>query len=176
MRRLCLALAASLCLLPLACQTPPPEPRDPEADARAVRGETRLALQNGRALRAEGRLDAAERVLRRGLALDPENARLERELAHVLDGLGLADEAREARRRADAIDPPPPPLPDQRAPTASGPSLVFLVESTADRRLEEPGTWPGDDVTEALRARVRERFYRSPFLRANPESAASARR
>ena len=81
--RIVRALAATLLLA--ACQGPGPKLASaPPDDHHARERQSRLLLEMGRALRAEGRPDASERVLRRGLALTPESAPLERALAHAL--------------------------------------------------------------------------------------------
>jgi tetratricopeptide (TPR) repeat protein len=145
-------------------------------DADAIRWQARHALENGRALRAEGRTDAAERVLRRALVHDPENVKLLRELANVLDAEGRAEEARAARARADAIDPPASPLPMESAGAGRGASLVVLVESTTERRLEEPGTWPEERVIRALEERIAVRLPGAALVLADPESVSGAAR
>ena len=124
--RLLLAITA----LFVACQARGPavsaELSGPDADA--IRWEARHALENGRALRAEGRTEAAERVLRRVLVHDPENVKLLRELANVLDAEGRAGEARAARAHADAIDPPPsPPMAIGQRPCASDDAEPLLL-------------------------------------------------
>lgn len=163
-----------LCLL--ACQAPPPAEAPAAPDAREVRRLARHLLEDARALRREGRLDAAERVARRGLAVDPKNAALERELANVLDARGRPSSARAERARADAIDPPPPPLPTGPAATGDGATLVLLARTTADLRLDQPGRWPDDAVTSALAERVRVRLPGASLLRSDPESLFGAGR
>ena len=172
----------------VGCQSPPevgtgisPEAslaaaEEARLDADARRHFTRRALEDARALRMEGRLDAAERVARRGLAEDPQHAALLRELAHVLDALARPDAARAARAQADAIDPPPPPLPDTPVATGPGGSLVVLVETTADLRLDQPGRWPDEDVLRVLERRVDVRLPSARLRRAEPESIDAASR
>jgi tetratricopeptide (TPR) repeat protein len=171
----------------IGCQAPPQigagspsgTTRDPAqalADADARRHLTRRALEDARALRVEGRLDAAERVARRGLAEDPRHAALLRELAHVLDAQARPEAARAARAQADAIDPPPPPLPESGVATGPGGSLVVIVESTADLRLEEPGRFPPDDVQQALARRIEVRLPGAHLRLAAPESVDAAAR
>ncbi len=93
---LAVAWAAVLAALPAAAEAPTAD------EARAIERDTRRALENGRALWLKGRPDAAERVLRRGLRVSPQDPALERALAHVLETLERPDEARNARARADA--------------------------------------------------------------------------
>jgi len=166
-------------LLLAACQAPPswapPPHQDPqELTARARERQVRRELETGRALHAEGRPEAAERALRRGLALEPHDPRLERALAHALDAQGRHEEARAARERADAVDPPPPPLPD--APVAGGGAglLVLLLKS------EEPDTpaalpsWPDESLVESLAARVAVRLPAARFEKADPRRLSEA--
>jgi tetratricopeptide (TPR) repeat protein len=178
-----LSRASLALLLCLACQTPaegpgaasaPGEPPVPDARAEALLA--RRALENGRALRMEERLEAAERALKRGLALRPDDVHLLRELAHVLAELDRSDEADALRARADALDPPPAPPPDVPLPVADGRSIVVLVPGTRGLRPEEPGRWPGDAVQRALERRIATRLPHASLLRADPGSVGEAAR
>ncbi|MGH0028700.1 MAG: tetratricopeptide repeat protein [Myxococcota bacterium] len=171
-------IVLALLLATLACESTSPglvgEPDLPPLDERGETLLARRALQDGRALRQEGRLDAAERTLHRGLALRPDDARLERELARVLEAAGRPDEAAAARARADRLDPPPPPLPD--APLAVGPghTVVVIVPSTDALRPDDPPRWPDPAVEAAVARRVAVRAPEASLLRADPESVGEA--
>jgi Flp pilus assembly protein TadD len=128
----------------------------------------------GRALLAEGRPDASERMLRRGLALDPEDARLERALADALDAQGRPDEAGAARTRADALDPPPPPLPTTASLHDGAGVLVLLLKSEDPDRPASPSRWPETSVAEALARRVAIRLPGATFERADPARVPDA--
>ena len=146
-----------------------------QRDARAVARETRRALENGRALWLEGRHEAAERVLRRGLKQSQNDPALDRALAHVLDSLDRPDEALALRARADARDPRPAPLPKTPlVPDASAVS-VLLVRG-ASPHPDRPGDWPDDEVRERLANRVARRLPGAGFRPADPESVAEAER
>ena len=182
--RRCLAAAkavgfAAALTIGLAAATATAEaPADPELaqrDARAAARETRRALENGRALWLEGRHEAAERVLRRGLKQSPNDPALERALAHVLDSVDRPDEARALRARADARDPRPAPLPTTPLlPDAA--SVSILLVRGASAHPERPGDWPADEVRARLANRVAQRLPGSVFRSADPESVAEAER
>jgi tetratricopeptide (TPR) repeat protein len=142
-------------------------------EARELERDTRRALENGRALLLEGRADAAERVLRRGLKRSPHDPQLERALAHVLDALERPAEARAARDRADARLPRPAPLPDSPLLATTRDWLVLLVTGTSERP-DAPGTWPDDAVRARLAARIAQRLPGATFRQADPESVAEA--
>jgi len=171
--RIVRALAATLLLA--ACQGPGPKLASaPPDDHHARERQSRLLLEMGRALRAEGRPDASERVLRRGLALTPESAPLERALAHALDAQGRHAEAQQARVRADALDPPPAALPS--LPLAGGGAglRVALLKSEDPDRPDTPPTWPEPPIAQILAERVATRLPRAVFDRSDPQSVASA--
>lgn len=175
--RLHILMAIGVGLLLAACQSPAPDPEtgaDAEIDPSTRERAARHLLETGRALRAEGRPDAAERVLRRGLTLDPGNAGLERALAHALDAQGRQDEARAARARADALDPPPQSLADTPLPGAGAGLLVALLKSEDPDLPETLPRWPEAPIADALAARVGARLPRAPFERADPERVSSA--
>lgn len=166
-------------LLFAACQGPPPWAPTPihppeVLEARALERQSRRALESGRVLLVEERPDAAERVLRRGLALDPEDPRLERALAHALEAQGSRDEADAARARADALDPPPPPLPSTAAADDTAAVLVLLLKSEDPDRPASPSRWPEAQVTEALASRVAVRLPGAAFERADPARVPDA--
>jgi tetratricopeptide (TPR) repeat protein len=169
-------IARVLALAPLlaACQSP--QRPDPAPTAASPDDQqARLLLEAGRALRAEGRPDASERVLRRGLALAPESARLERALAHALEAQGRRDEAQAARARADALDPPAPPLPEEPLPgRGSGLRVALLPREDPDRPAALPA-WPEPAIARVLATRIATRLPAASFGRTDPRSAASAR-
>ncbi|MBW1684050.1 MAG: tetratricopeptide repeat protein [Deltaproteobacteria bacterium] len=174
-----LALAAWLAGVPAGLAAEPryvgvPEPEEvTEADrARFVRSN----LENGRALRREGRLEMAESVLRRGLSVGPDNPALRRELARVLEELGRGDEAARERDAADAIEPPPPPPPDVPLGLPSRDVLVVLLPPARDANTERlPRGWPDGPVAEMLEQRLRTRLPEARVVHAEFETVAAAR-
>jgi Tfp pilus assembly protein PilF len=175
LRRLPLALSALLCLV--ACQGIDPIPKQhppSEADRRLfVRGR----LQDALAYRSQGRLEAAEASLRRGLEVDPDDARTLRLLARVLDEEGRPAAAREERARADAVDPPPPLPPDEPL-VAADPGLVVLLvppPADADASPAVAREWPDRAVPELLASRLRVRVPGAAVTEWSPESVADAR-
>lgn len=172
------ALAAALaCLLAAACQSRP-EPRadslevEPAADPLMAR----YALEQGRALLREGRSESAAHVLQRGLAKAPGDAALHRALARALEAHGLAGEAEAAWARADALDPPAAPLPDEPLPGSGAGLLVALVPAEAtDAPGRTAAAWPEPEVEEILGERLALRLPRARVLRADPGSVGAAR-
>lgn len=142
--------ASALALLLAACLAGAVHADDP-ARIRAARHQ----LESGRALLAEGRLGAAERELRRGLEIAPDDARLHRALARVLEAAGRPEDAAAARERADALDPPAPALP--AAPLASGAGRALWIVPPG-REAEVPADLPPEALAETLAARVRTRL------------------
>jgi tetratricopeptide (TPR) repeat protein len=146
-----------------------PSPRDRDRVARK-------SLQDARALRRDGKAEMAEAVARRGLAARPKDAALRRELARALEALGRGAEAAREQAAADALDPPPPPLPDQPIALNSGDVLVVLLppapDASPDRR---PHGWPDGVVAAALEERLHVRLPQAVILHADFESVAEAR-
>jgi len=162
---------AGLASLLAACQTPrdvaaPPAPPDPLI--------SRHVLEQGRALLREGRNDDAVRVLQRGVADDPGNARLHSALARALEAQGSTAEAAAARARADALAPPEPVLPREALPGRGAGTLVAIVASDADTPGNAP-TWPAPDLERVLTERLAVRLPEARVLRADPGSVGAAR-
>ena len=176
LRRLSLALAALLCLA--ACQgiDPIPKQRPPsEADRRLfVRGR----LEDALAFRAQGRLDAAEAQLRRGLEVQPDDARVRRLLARVLDEEGRPSEAGQERARADAVDPPSPAPPNSPLTVPEPGLVVLLVPPPADGEAspEVAREWPDHEVPALLAERLRVRLPGAAVTEWSPASVADAQR
>jgi tetratricopeptide (TPR) repeat protein len=124
----------------------------------------RKSLVDARLLRREGRLEAAERSTRRGLRYEPDNPKLHRLRAELLETLGRPREASLHRERADALDPPPPPLPEDPLALGGRGLLVLLVppspelpRSSADAS-RVPSDWPRGEVAATLVSRLRTRL------------------
>ena len=167
---------AGLALLLAACQSshdvaapaaPPPPPTPDPLISRHV-------LEQGRALLREGRSEDAARVLARGVAADPENARLHGALARALDAQGRTVEAAAARARADALAPPEPPLPGEALPGRGAGTLVAIVPAEAETPGSPP-TWPAPDLERVLVDRLAVRLPEARVLRADPGSVGAAR-
>ncbi|MBW2421740.1 MAG: hypothetical protein JRH19_24595, partial [Deltaproteobacteria bacterium] len=122
----------------------------------------RRSLRDARIYRDQGRLEAALRATERGLDTAPDEPRLLRLHADLLEALGREEEAARHRARADALDPPLPPLADNPlAAAAAGELLVLLLPPPAEddprspSRLERiPQDWPDDPTAETLRKRL----------------------
>jgi tetratricopeptide (TPR) repeat protein len=174
-----LALAAWLSGAPAGLAGEPryvgvPEPEQvSEADLERF---VRSSLQNGRALRREGRLEMAEHALRRGLSASPDHPPLRRELARVLEELGRREEAARERAAADAIEPPPPPPPDGSLGLPSRDVLVVLLPPARDADSERlPRTWPDGPVAEVLEQRLHTRLPEATVVHAEFDTVAAAR-
>ncbi|MGH0034227.1 MAG: hypothetical protein ACQGVK_04285 [Myxococcota bacterium] len=136
---------------------------------------SRRHLLDARALRDEGRLEAAARVAARGLELRPDNADLQRLRAELLEALGRSDEARAHRRVADLLDPPAPPPPDAPVSQSSQGLVVALLPPSDDPRLADrvPSRWPDGDVARALEQRIRTRLPQARLHHAERDEPAS---
>jgi Flp pilus assembly protein TadD len=165
------AISALLAALATGCTAAPAAPEGPSPGARAL--AARHGLETARYHRSRGDLATAESVLRRGLALAPEDAALHRALAEVLIELGRSAEADPLQRRADALDPPPPPPPDAPLPGSAKGLLVVLMPPVAGDRV--PQSWPDGVVAATLQRRLALRLPEAKVVHADPESVAAAR-
>ena len=138
----------------------------------------RHALEDARALRREGRLDAAERTLRRGLATSPDHPRLHRTLAEILEALGRPEEAESHRAAAQAVIPAAATPPDHPlGPLAPGVVVVLLAPAPSDENPDRvPSGWPAGVVAETLERRLRVRLPDAEVLHAAFETVWAARR
>jgi len=160
-----LALSAAIASGPVGCGAGVPTRVEVPALSDGEREVyARQSLMNARLLRREGRLEAAERSARRGLGYTPQDARLHRLLAELLEVLDRPREAELHRQRADALDPPPPPLPDDSLPEGGSGLLILLLPPppeiltpfSATSRV--PQDWPEGEVAETLASRLRTRL------------------
>ena len=136
----------------------------------------RRSLEEGRALRHQGRQQAAERAFRRGLSAQPDHAGLQRELATVLEAQRRFEEADAARVRADALEPPPAPLVEAKLQTHGRRLLVILLPPAAgpsQRRLRE--SWPDGEVAETLERRLGKRLPGATIVHAEFATVRAAR-
>jgi tetratricopeptide (TPR) repeat protein len=131
-------------------------------------------LQDGRMLSREGRLESATRVLERGLAATPDDPYLHRALADVYEQRDLPDDAARHRARANALDPPASPPPDEAYPLPSAGVLVVLVPPTREAQLPDLERWPGPTST-VLEKRLSVRLPEASIRHADPESVSAAR-
>jgi tetratricopeptide (TPR) repeat protein len=171
MRSLARRALAGLATLLAACQTPrdvaaPPAKPDPLT--------SRHVLEQGRALLREGRDDDAVRVLQRGVADDPGNARLHAALARALEAQGKTAEAAAARARADLLAPPEPALPRDAVPGRGLGMLVAIVPVEAETSGRTPA-WPAPELERVLTERLAIRLPEARVLRADPGSVGAAR-
>lgn len=143
--------------VPASIEAPPPSDGERRVYARQ-------SLIRARQLRLEGRIEAAERSTRRGLDYEPENARLHRLRSELLEALGRTEEAALHRRRADALDPPPLPLPSTPL-RGGGAGLLFALLPNPPAPLAPlgaasrvPRDWPQGEVAQTLVSRLRIRL------------------
>ncbi len=120
----------------------------------------RRHLEAAHRLRDEGRLEAAERATDHGLEFQPENARLHRLRALILEELGRPDEADLARERAEWLDPAPPPPPQTPYPLSSQGVIVVLLSPQHGEPEPErvPWDWPNGNVAGTLATRAMTRL------------------
>ena len=153
----------------LGCAMPAPAPMDDSAKAEYAR----LSLERARALRAEGELALAERVLRGVIAVDPRNERAHAMRSEILAELGRSDEAEGARRLAAG----------SQAPIPSGPLDVSsrgIVVAIAGSGLFRERTLAylaavQEEFASALARRVALRLPEAEIVKRVPASVAEAR-
>jgi tetratricopeptide (TPR) repeat protein len=139
-------------------QSLPAQPADERAEERDAFYARRLLL-DARKLRAQGRLESAEHVCARGLALDPDSSGLHQLRGELLEELGRGDEARTYQQRARVLAPPPAPLSQSPADLVSADLVVMLLPPTSRPSLsEEQQDWALDPVTVVLERRLRTRL------------------
>ncbi len=138
----------------------------------------RRRLEDARAFRAQGRGEAAEGALRRGLAIDPDAAALHRMLARLLAEDGRLEEAAGHRARADALAPPLPPPPDTPLRADASDVLVILVSpGPSDEHPERTAAnWPEGQVARVLEDRLRVRLPGASVVHASLDRVALAHR
>lgn len=118
-------------------------------------------LEDARRLEREGRLDAADRTTKRGLEVAPDDVRLLRLRADVLDALGRGEAAAAHRARAEALAPAPTSLPavplarrdgdESGAPAGTGIAIVLLAPPDDARRAGRAvAIWPGGPIHAVL--------------------------
>jgi len=175
--------AAALCLLAVACGAGIPQqlPDSGPLSPHEVETYARRALQDARALRNEGRLEAAARVAAHGLEMEPDSAPLQRLRAELLEELGRSEEARRHRRVASLLDPAPPPLSEEPVEGDSRGLAVVLLPPPADPDLGDrvPRSWPSGPVASALGRRLAVRLPEAGIdlpQRDEPLSVEQARR
>ncbi len=176
--RACLLVCAAAWIAALSCQGVAPTPEPPAISPASRAHGARQALQNARTLRAQGRLESAAGYLERGIQVAPDDPALHRELARVLEEWGRSKAARNARRRADSLDPPPLPPPDE--PLAGVPEglVVALVPPALDPARAERAApeWPLGEVAPVLEQRLRTRLPGARVAHVDPQTVAEARR
>jgi tetratricopeptide (TPR) repeat protein len=128
-------------------------------------------------LRAEGRLDAAERQLRLGLTVVPDHPQVHRTLALVLEDLGRAAEAESHWQRADALDPPAQRPSEAALGVAPAGVLVALVPPpTRDVEAERiPQGWPSHAAAATLVRAIEARLPGAEVAFLDPASVSDAR-
>ncbi|MDH3212131.1 MAG: tetratricopeptide repeat protein [Myxococcales bacterium] len=148
-----------------------------EPTAAARERFVRQRIEDARAFRRQGRLEAAERAVRRGLAVQPDSAELHRALARVLEATGRSDEAEAQWSRADALDPPPPPPPETPLGVPASDLLVVLLAPEPGRAqaARSARDWPEGGVAAELERRLRVRLPDATVVHASADSVAAAR-
>ena len=171
-----------LAVLALGCESTPGEsgaiPLAPAPEVREIDRafHARRILFDARMFRREGRLEAAERALQRGLRVSPDDPRLNRMMGEVMGELGR-EGGDVYLRRADEIAPPPPPLPGLPLDTPGENVMVVLVPPDPDdvaTRLTS-SSWPDDEVAAALERRLAIRLPAASVIYADPETVDAAR-
>jgi tetratricopeptide (TPR) repeat protein len=168
-----LLAAALVAAVPAFAQTLGP----PEVSEAQRARHTRLILIDARAFLRQNRVEAAERTLRRGLLVAPDDDRLHGLLARVLTEQGRPEESARHRRRADELAPPPPPLPQEALETSSRGILVALVPPASSTEPPErvPSNWPDGIAAKTLEHRLRLRLPDATVSHASPQTVAAAR-
>ncbi|HBZ72542.1 MAG TPA: hypothetical protein DEP35_23525, partial [Deltaproteobacteria bacterium] len=178
-RTAALGLATSCLLVALAGCAPgiDPIPKERAATQEETARFVRLRVEEARAFRLQGRLDAAERTLRGALAVAPDDPEALRLLARVLGESGREDQARALRARADRVDPPPPPPPDEPLEVPSEGLLVVLLppEPEDSITLGLADEWPDRHAPDVLVARLRKRLPHAAVTELSPATVAEAR-
>ena len=179
MRRSCcgylLTLLGIVLLAGSAGAQRPPRFGPPTAEQRARFARQRL--HDARAFVKQERLEAAEQALLRGLQAMPEDARLHDLLARVLAVQGRNEQADVHRERAEALDPPPPPVPDTPLiESAAGLFVALLPPNVPDEPPERVAEgWPRGIAAQTLERRLRLRLPGATIVHANPQTIAEAR-
>ena len=137
----------------------------------------RHRLEDAHAFRRQGRLEPAERALRRGLAVEPAAPDLHRALARVLEEMGRTEEAKAHWGRADALAPPASPPP--AGPVSEPSSQVLVVLLAPEPGDEHPARlardWPDGGLADVLEQRLRVRLPDATVVHATAESVAASR-
>lgn len=141
----------------------------PEPDAASRARAARARLEDARQFESQGRSDAAEHALREAVAFAPEDAVALRALARYLTQSGRTEEAAALRARADAVDPPPPPLPETPYPADVRGLVVVIVP------LGHADGAPAALAADALRERVGARLPAATVASLDPATADDAR-
>jgi hypothetical protein len=152
-------------------------PDEPEVSEIQRAHHARRLLRDARAFLRQDRVDAAERALRRGLAVSPDDARLHDLLARVLARQERAGEAARHRRRADELAPPPPPLPATALEVSSRSIVVALLPpaNSTERPDRVPSDWPEGIAAKTLEHRLRLRLPLATIAHTSPQTVAEAR-
>jgi Flp pilus assembly protein TadD len=152
-------------------------PDEPEVSETQRAHHARRLLRDARAFLRQDRVDAAERALRRALAVSPDDARLHDLLARVLAKQGRAEEAARHRRRANELVPPPPPLPATALEVSSRRIVVALLPpaNSTERPDRVPSDWPDGIAAKTLEHRLRLRLPLATIAHASPQTVAEAR-
>ncbi|HTF34357.1 MAG TPA: tetratricopeptide repeat protein [Myxococcota bacterium] len=137
----------------------------------------RLRVEEARAFRLQNRLDAAAQSLERALAVAPNDPEALRLLARVLSESGHEEQAPALRARADRVDPPPSPPPDEPLEFPGEGVLVVLLPPEP----EDPTTtglfdeWPDRRAPDVLVAQLRKRLPHAAVTELSPATVAEAR-
>jgi len=152
-------------------------PAEPEISESQRAHYVRQQLRDARAFLRQDRVDAAERALRRGLTVSPDDARLHDLLARVLGTQERAEESTRHRRRADQLAPPPPPLPAAALEVSSRGIVIALLPParSTERRDRVPSDWPDGIAAKTLERRLRLRLPLATIAHASPQNVGEAR-
>jgi Flp pilus assembly protein TadD len=152
-----------------ACAMPAPAPLDASERSEYAR----LSLERARALRAEGELGEAERVLRGVIAVDPGNPRARAMRSEILTELGRSDEAEREGHLARGSQAP---LPTGPLDLSSRGVLVAIAGSELSReRTLSYLAAVQEEFALALAGRVALRLPEAKVVTRVPASVAEAR-
>ena len=143
----------------------------------SLRAKERFAshrIQAALQLRSEGRHGAAERNLRRALAVHPESAKTLRLLARVLEEQDHWEEANQLRARANFIEPPPGEPAETAIPIPHADLAIYLI-STKNEQSAPPSDFQVSDAEELLENHLSKRFPSATLHHFYPTSITEAK-
>ncbi len=130
----------------------------------------RRRLEDALDFRHSGRLDAALRQIRLARSVAPDEPRVLRLEALLLEEAGREDAARERWARADALAPPPAPPTTTPVPGGGEGAWIVLLPPDPGAGPEVPTGWPRGGLAEALGEHLQQRLPAARVELAEPHS------